>query len=578
MFLGIDVGGTHTDAVAVEGSKIMATAKVPTDHDNLLHSIRTSLRAVLSGMEPKCVKRLNLSTTLSTNSIVEGKTEDVGVIVSAGPGVDPENHRVGGHFHVVDGSIDHRGTEIKPLDQAQLGGALKACEKAGVRVYAAVGKFSTRNPGHEDRIEEGIRDASKGADFITRGHCLSGVLSFPRRMATAYFNSAVWRSYNDFAWAVEESVADFGLSAEINVLKADGGTMPLPASKDVPVQTILSGPAASVMGIISLCDITQDCVILDIGGTTTDIAVFADGAPLIENKGMTVGSYPTLVRALKVHSVGIGGDSALHVSVNDIHVGPDRKGPSMAGCEMSGGTSCEIAHGSGASSEALGRMCAPALTDAMNYLGISDFGDTQASKAGIERLAKLWDMIPERMCRRAVAYAVEQIRAAVLDLVYEINEKPVYTIFELLEGKRVKPKKVYLMGGPAEAFSDLLAKSLGFEVIVPEHFAVANAVGAALTRSTMDVILFADTQKRRLFIPNLNISREIPRDYTLERAKEDAKRYLLEYLRDRGTVVDETEPEIIEAGSFNMVDGYSTKGKNIRVRCQVRPGVARVFL
>jgi len=214
----------------------------------------------------------------------------------------------------------------------------------------------------------------------------------------------------------------------------------------------------------------------------------------------------------------------------------------------------------------------------MNYLGISDFGDTQASKAGIERLAKLWDMIPERMCRRAVAYAVEQIRAAVLDLVYEINEKPVYTIFELLEGKRVKPKKVYLMGGPAEAFSDLLAKSLGFEVIVPEHFAVANAVGAALTRSTMDVILFADTQKRRLFIPNLNISREIPRDYTLERAKEDAKRYLLEYLRDRGTVVDETEPEIIEAGSFNMVDGYSTKGKNIRVRCQVRPGVARVFL
>ncbi|MDY7002042.1 MAG: hydantoinase/oxoprolinase family protein, partial [Thermodesulfobacteriota bacterium] len=547
-----------------------------TDHDNLLHSIRTALGIVLSGMEPKRVRRLNLSTTLSTNSIVEGKTEDVGVIVSAGPGVDPENHRVGGHFYVIDGSIDHRGTEIKPLDQAQLEEALKACGTAGVRVYAAVGKFSTRNPGHEDKIEEGIRNAPLGADFITRGHCLSGVLSFPRRMATAYFNSAVWRSYNDFAWAVEESVADFGLASEINVLKADGGTMPLPASKDVPVQTILSGPAASVMGIISLCDITQDCVILDIGGTTTDIAVFADGAPLIENKGMTVGSYPTLVRALKLHSVGIGGDSALHVSVDDIQVGPDRKGPSMAGCEMSGGTSCEIAHGSGGSpSETQGRMCAPALTDAMNYLGVSDFGDTRASKAGIERLAGLWDMVPERMCRRAVAYAVDRIRAAVLDLVYEINEKPVYTIFELLEGKRVKPRKVYVMGGPAKAFSGLLSESLGLEVVVPEHFAVANAVGAALTRTTMDVGLFADTQKRRLFIPNLNVACEISRDYDLERAKGDARRYLLEYLRDRGTVVDEAEAEIIEAGSFNMVDGYNTKGRNIRVRCQVRPRVAK---
>ncbi len=580
MLLGIDVGGTHTDAVVVEDSRIRATAKVPTDHDNLLHSIRAGLRAVLSGLDPGRIKRLNLSTTLSTNSIIEGKTEDVGVIVSAGPGVDPENHRVGGHFHVIEGSIDHRGTEIKPLDQPQLEGALGACESAGVRVYAAVGKFSTRNPGHEDRIEESIRArAAKDADFITRGHSLSGALNFPRRMATAYFNSAVWRSYNDFAWAVEESVADFGLASELNVLKADGGTMPLSASKDVPVQTILSGPAASVMGIIALCDITQDCVILDIGGTTTDIAVFADGAPLIENKGMTLGSYPTLVRALKLHSIGIGGDSALHVSVDDIHVGPDRKGPSLAGCERSGGTSCEIAHAPGGGPpETWGRMCAPALTDAMNYLGISDFGDTQASKAGIERLAALWDMIPERLCRRAVAYAVDQIRAAVLDLVYEINEKPVYTIFELLEGKRVKPRKVYVMGGPAKAFSDLLAKSLGMEVVVPEHFAVANAVGAALTRTTMDVILFADTQKRRLFIPNLNVSREIPREYTLEQAKEDARRYLLEYLQDKGVRVDETEPEIIEAGSFNMVDGYSAKGKNIRVRCQVRPSVAKISL
>jgi N-methylhydantoinase A/oxoprolinase/acetone carboxylase beta subunit len=554
---------------------IVAEAKVPTDHDNLLHSVRGALKAVLAHLDPAAIRRLNLSTTLSTNAIVESKTEDVGVLVSAGPGIDPEHQHVGGHYHVIDGFIDHRGHEVAPLDAAGLDAAAQKMRAAGIKVFASVGKFSTRNPAHEEAMSSAV---AQDADFVTRGHALSGVLGFPRRVATAYFNSAVWRQYNDFAWAVEESVRDFGLSCEVNILKADGGTMPLELSKSLPVESILSGPAASVMGIIALCDIREDCIILDIGGTTTDIAVFAGGAPLIENDGMTVGSYPTLVRALKIRSIGIGGDSALNVSATlGVTVGPERKGPALATWALGGATACTLGHAGGLPREVRGKVCVPALTDAMNVLGHCAFGEVEASRSGIAKLAGLWDMIPERMCRRAVEYALDKIREAVDDLVDEINEQPVYTIFELLKGKRINPQRVYIMGGPAAAFAPLLEKALGREVVLPGHYSVANAIGAALTRTTLDVELFADTQRGTLFIPSLGLTREIPKNYTLHQAQAEVKVALIEHLRKLGVEVANDEPQILEAGSFNMVEGMMAMGKNIRVRCQVRPAVAKVF-
>jgi N-methylhydantoinase A/oxoprolinase/acetone carboxylase beta subunit len=581
MFLGIDVGGTHTDAVVVgpQGTDgppgVVAEAKVPTDHDNLLHSVRGALAAVLRQVDPAAVRRLNLSTTLSTNAIVESKTEDVGVLVSAGPGIDPEYQHVGGHFHVIDGSIDHRGQEAAPLDAAGLAAAADAMRAAGVRVFAAVGKFSTRNPAHEEALAAAV---AGDADFVTRGHALSGVLGFPRRVATAYFNSAVWRQYNDFAWAVEESVRDFGLTCEVNILKADGGTMPLEASKSLPVESILSGPAASVMGIVALCDIREDCIILDIGGTTTDIAVFAGGAPLIEQDGMTVGSYPTLVRALKIRSIGVGGDSALNVSATlGVTVGPERKGPALATWALGGATACTLGHPGGLPREVRGKVCVPALTDALNVLGHCAFGEVDASRSGIATLSALWDLAPEALCRRAVDYALARIREAVDDLVDEINDRPVYTIYELLKGKRISPQRVYVMGGPAAAFAPLLEAALGREVVLPGHYAVANAIGAALTRTTLDVELFADTQRGTLFIPSLGLTREIPRNYTLHQAQAEVKSALLEHLRGLGVEVGDDEPQILEAGSFTMVEGMMTMGRNIRVRCQVRPAVGKIF-
>jgi N-methylhydantoinase A/oxoprolinase/acetone carboxylase beta subunit len=555
MLLGIDVGGTHTDAVAVEQSGVAASCKVRTDHGDLLASVRGALESILPQVDRRRIRRLNLSTTLSTNAIVEGRTEEVGVLVSAGPGIDPYNSMLCRHFHVLSGSIDHRGAEARRLDQAEVNAAVDSCLRSGIRVFAVVGKFSTRNPRHENAIRLSIcRDEERcaGADFVTMGHELGGRLNFPRRTATAFFNGAVWRLYNRFADAVEKTMANLDLGhVKVNVLKADGGTFPLALSRRLPVQSIFSGPAASVMGIIALCDITHDSVILDIGGTTTDIAIFAAGAPLVEQDGIHIGSHPTLVRALKVRSIGIGGDSALSVLQGAVRVGPNRLGPAVA----EGGT-------------------APTLVDALNAAGLCSRGDAAASRAAVAELAQAHGLEPGDLARRAVEAAARSIHEAVRELVAEINDRPVYTIHELLEGRRIVPKKVYVMGGPAEVMKMPLFRCFQLSTEVPRDFAVANAIGAALTRTTWDLELFADTEKNMLFIPSLSMRQNIPRTYSLEEAKKDAVNHLLGHLGSLGVVLDASEIQINQAVSFNMVDDRSTVGRNIRVKCQVKPGVA----
>ncbi|HOW82825.1 MAG TPA: hydantoinase/oxoprolinase family protein [Spirochaetota bacterium] len=547
MYLGLDVGGTHTDAVLIDNNKIVASFKAPTDHKNLLTSINRALAEVTKSVDRSAIKRINLSTTLSTNAIVENKTEKVGVIISGGPGIDPESFRLGDFFYVIPGSIDHRGTLIKDLESAGVKAALEECAGKNVRVYSLVTKFSTRNPGEEEYLAEKVGDQ---ADFVSLGHRLSGQLNFPRRVGTAYFNSAVWRLYNQFCDAINESLKELGIDTQVNVLKADGGTMPLSLSRELPVETILSGPAASIMGIISLCDITDDSIILDIGGTTTDIAIFASGAPLVERQGISFASVPTLVRSLLARSIGIGGDSRISVQSGKVTVGPMREGPSMA----EGG---------------------PVITlvDALNYNGTISYGNTAASKKGVDEAAKKAGMKADVLVKASIEFAVGFITDQVNAMLAEINDKPVYTIHEMLENRAIVPEKVYLMGGPAQGFARYLHASFNKEVIIPREYAVANAIGAALAKPTFQVELFADTSKGQLIIPNLNIREKVAGDYTVEQAEDEARSYLVDYCKRMGIQSSVKDIEIIESSSFKMVQGYFSTGRDIRVKCQIKPGV-----
>ncbi len=548
MLLGIDVGGTHTDAVVVGRQGVAAAAKTATCHENLLVSVQEALRQVLpAAATAGKIRQVNLSTTLTTNAIVEDRLEATGVFVVAGPGVDPARHQTGEHYFSCRGAIDHRGKVRQPLDREEIAAWQRRCQEKGLRTYAVAGKFSPRNPEHELELRTLLQDQ---ADFVSVGHQLGGRLNFPRRVATSFYNAAVWRSFNRFADAVSTSAREFGLEASIDILKADGGTMPLELSRRQPVQSILSGPAASVMGIIALCEISDDAVILDIGGTTTDIAIFAGGTPLLETDGIAIGRHPTLVRAIITRSIGVGGDSGIRADDGKIKVGPQRPGPAMA----FGGRH-------------------PTLIDACNLLGISRVGDHQASCRGLENLAAELQLEAAAVAREALKSAVSQISTAAGELIAELNNRPVYTVHEMLAPEIIRPQKLYLMGGPAQVLASPLAESLGLEAIVPPDFAVANAIGAALTRTTMEIELFADTEKKQFFIPNLEISRKIPFQYSLEEAISDGKKYLRGYLDKLGAAVPEEEITVIEADSFTMINNYFKVGKNIRVNCQVRPGI-----
>ena len=547
MLLGIDVGGTHTDAVLVGLDGLRAWAKAKTNHADLMASIREVLGRIAPEADSEPITRLNLSTTLSTNAIVEGLTEPVGVFVAAGPGIDPAAYASGRHFMPIPGAIDHRGRITAPLNESLALEHVRSCKAAGVSVYACAAKFSPRNPEFEETLRSLVHPQ---ADFVSCGHEFSGQLGFGRRIHTAVCNASVWRLFNRFADAVQRAALDLGLSAQVNILKADGGTMPLSMSRSVPVESILSGPAASVMGIIAVCDVSHDSVILDIGGTTTDIALFADGAPLIEPEGAVISGRPTLVRALKSRSIGIGGDSSISVLSGQVRVGPRRLGPAMA----EGG-----AH--------------PTLTDALNVLEAASLGDTAASRRGLNELAAANGMDAPTLAQDAALAAVTSIRSAVIALTREVNDRPVYTIYELLEGKRLKPEKVYVMGGPARAMAGLLSEAFPEDVLVPRDYAVANAIGAALSRPTLCAELFADTQRGRMLIPGLDVEESVPPSYDLDQARLDATRYLREYLEQLRIEDPEALMEIVEAQSFNMVEGDRMVGRSIRVKCQIKPGV-----
>jgi N-methylhydantoinase A/oxoprolinase/acetone carboxylase beta subunit len=545
MHIGIDVGGTHTDGVLIHQDQVVATAKEPTGE--LLESITTVLRTLVAEAHGAPIDSINLSTTLSTNAIVTGSVEPVAVFVIPGPGLPPETYRIGDPYICLPGAIDHRGTVTGRLRDRDVAPHVAQCKAQGITAYAVVGKFSTRNPEHELFVADILRPQ---AQVLSLGHRVSEQLNFGRRIATTYYNSAAWRTFNRFATALEGALQDLGVQTEVNIVKADGGTMPLRLAREVPVQSIFSGPAASVMGILAAAPHKEDAVLLDIGGTTTDIALLLDGEPLLERDGITLAGHPTLVRALQVTSIGLGGDSAVRLEHGHFRIGPDRLGPCMA----AGGP-------------------APALMDAVNVLGFAQFGDVDKSHAAIRELAMRQGSSVRECARQIVDTAMGILARAVGEFLAEVNARPVYTIQEILQERRLTPKRALAIGGPAQALAPLLESALELPVTVPAYSPVANAVGACLTRPTQGVVLTVDTARGRFTAPGLGAVKTVPRTYTLEEAVAEARALLEEELRRQGIAANPDDIQVLQAQSYNMVENNVTIGRNIRVRCQLRPGV-----
>lgn len=547
MIVGLDMGGTHVDAVAIEDGKIINTSKKPTDRKNLFNSIWTTLEDLLQDEDISKIKRINLSTTVCTNAIVEDKTDSVGMFIQSGPGLSHDFLACGDENVFLSGYIDHRGRVVKNFDPEEIKESANLFKEKGIKSCAIVTKFSTRNPKHELKIKNLIE---KDFSPITLGHNMSGKLNFPRRVYTSYLNSAVYNTFNEFSKSIKKSMEIKGISAPLYILKADGGTMSLSSAEENPVETILSGPAASFMGINAMLGTDKDAILLDVGGTTTDIFFLADGVPLFEPLGIKIGDYKTLVRAIYSVSIGLGGDSSIKIVENKLKIGPKKEGYPFA----FGGPS-------------------PTPTDAMIVLGFMDDGDKNKAYEAMNMLGAQLNLSAEQVAEKIMDIMADMIKEKVDDLLYEINSHPVYTVKELLYGKKIEPKLINIIGGPAKVLTPFLEKKFSLPCYFPKNYHVANAAGAALAKTTTEITMLADTSQKTLSVPELGIYERIGGSFSMDLARKKTLELIEEKAKALGAGEDEIDPEITEESSFNIVRGFYTSGKNIRIKAQVKPGL-----
>ncbi|SMD00863.1 N-methylhydantoinase A/oxoprolinase/acetone carboxylase, beta subunit [Sporomusa malonica] len=546
MLLGIDVGGTFTDAVVIVDGQVMASAKLPTTHHELLSGIVTAIDKVLINIDVKQIKRVALSTTIVTNALVEGKTDKAALLLMPGPGLNLTGLTPGQPFF-LSGYTDHRGREQAAPVKEEV--AVLCREIKGVQVAAVAGKFAIRNPAQEQVVAGWIREYLEPRQ-ITLGAQVSGSLNFLRRANSAYYNSAVWRIFTKFAAAIEAALAERRITAPVYILKADGGTLSLAAAKLRPVEAIFTGPAASVLGIMALANPEEPAVSLDIGGTTTDIALWQNGAPLFAPGGASVNGYPTAVRSFWLRSVGIGGDSYVRRENGSLTVGPMRCGPAVA----NGGTE-------------------PTLTDALRVAGLIEYGNLELAKKAMVRVAA-GDQTAEDAAWETLRSATGTVCQAIRDMLTEQAARPVYKVEDIVYGEIFKPELVLGVGGAAMGLAPLVAERLELPWQVPPGHMVANAVGAASARPTTEITLRADTAQGFYTVPQLGIKQPIDkRRFTLQEAWAAAQTHLAERADAGGMEEGTYESERLYEEEFNVIRGFNTIGKIMTCTLQLKPGV-----
>ncbi len=325
--LGIDTGGTYTDGVLLDyrTREVLASAKTLTTYEDLTKGISAVLRD-LSIESPARVKLAGISSTLATNSIAQGKIKAVGLILI---GYDRELLQSYGlesrfatrNFAYFQGGHTAQGEEQAPVD---LEGILEWFREHGAELEALAisSYFSPLNPEHEERVFQALREETDIP--VVLGHQLSTQLDSVKRAATASLNASLVAVMHEFIEAVKSSMKALGFNAPLMIVKGDGSLMPYTEAVKKPVETVLSGPAASTIGgrFLSGC---SEALVVDVGGTTTDMALIDDGAIAVSEQGARVGEIQTAVRAARIRTVCIGCDSRIRISsAKEFQVGPER--------------------------------------------------------------------------------------------------------------------------------------------------------------------------------------------------------------------------------------------------------------
>jgi N-methylhydantoinase A/oxoprolinase/acetone carboxylase beta subunit len=334
LHLGVDTGGTFTDAALLDAltHQVLTTAKSLTTKDDLALGVNRAITAAVSdlpeGLTTADIALVSVSTTLATNAVVEGHGDQVGAVfigfsddmvartgVAKGfPGV-PIIRIAGGH--------NHAGNEQTPLDEQAITDAISALDDS-IRAIAICSAFAVRNPDHEKRARELI--GSLTTVPVTLSGELSSGLDAPRRALTSVLNARLIGRAHTLITSVQRAMGDLGLNVPLMLVKGDGSRALASSVAQRPIETVLSGPAASMVGAGWLSGLS-DFIMSDIGGTTTDVGIVENGRMVVSDNGAEVGGWRTMVRAGDLRTLGLGGDSDVSLDGRRVIVGPQRVVP-----------------------------------------------------------------------------------------------------------------------------------------------------------------------------------------------------------------------------------------------------------
>jgi len=333
IWIGLDTGGTYTDAVALdEGRRVIASAKALTTHWDLSLGLSEALRAVLdrlgAGTRREQISLVSVSTTLATNAVVEGRFSPICTLLVGFSEQMVERSglkRAGDGVTVrVRGGHEATGEETEPLDEAAIDAAVRQFGSQ-VQAFAVAAMFSVRNPAHEQRARQRIR--AQCDKPVTCSYELSSQLDAPKRALTAALNARLTPQIRQLLDALASVLERERIEAPVMVVRGDGTLIRAEVALEYPVETVLSGPAASVVGAGFLSGLA-DFAVADMGGTTTDVAIVAGGRPVVRAEGAEIGGWRTMVEAIDVHTCGLGGDSEVYLDREGrLRVGPRKAMP-----------------------------------------------------------------------------------------------------------------------------------------------------------------------------------------------------------------------------------------------------------
>lgn len=433
--IGIDTGGTYTDAVLLDthekgARSVKRKSKAFTTHHDLALGIRDSVeRLDIAEFEKGQIEKVVLSTTLATNSIVEGDLHNVGLILI---GDKPNGELATKYIKTVSGRINIKGRVLRDINREE---TEKAIDELILNVdsIAVSGLASVRNPVLEQKVKTIIQNAYDIP--VMCGHEYVSELGFLERTNTVVINAGLLPIIGRFIKAIKTVLEELDIKAPVFVVKGDGSIAKIDAIQKKPIDTVLSGPAASMIGAINLTGIS-DAVVADMGGTTTDTGIVRHKRVELSADGATIGSWKIRIKSAKLYTFGLGGDSLIAVRNGAVEVGPKRVRPACRG----------------------GGAVTP--TDVLHYTGEFVKWNREQAVAAIEKHAADAGMAP---------------REYVSNVIDAVSKK----IDENMSSYQRWNLPIGAIGAPAESWYTAAQKKYGFPLVIPEHYEVANAVGAA---------------------------------------------------------------------------------------------------